>query len=114
MIDFSVVKKVTISDGSVKKIADSSGNVLWKGDITFYVATSYKTFTVTVPSGSTWADAATIYNKSASSTNPFTIYISDYTVYFEFYYSGTRQATVNGVFGTSAITENKTYSTTST
>lgn len=40
MIDFSTVKGITIPEGAVKKITDSSGNVLWEGNITFYVKTS--------------------------------------------------------------------------
>ena len=113
MIDFTSVKTLTIPEGSVKKIADSSGAVLWKKSITFYVATSFKTFAITVPSGSTWVDAAAIYNKSVNSTNPFKIYTKDFYVYFEFYYSGTRLVTINGVLETSAIKDGTTYSTTS-
>ena len=29
-IDFSKVKTITIPEGSVKKITDSTGNILWK------------------------------------------------------------------------------------
>lgn len=29
-IDFSQVKTITIPEGSVKKITDSAGNILWK------------------------------------------------------------------------------------
>ena len=29
-IDFSQVKAITIPEGSVKKITDSNGNILWK------------------------------------------------------------------------------------
>lgn len=29
-IDFSQVKTITIPEGSVKKITDSNGNILWK------------------------------------------------------------------------------------
>ena len=30
-IDFSQVKTITIPEGSVKKITDSTGNTLWQG-----------------------------------------------------------------------------------
>ena len=30
-IDFSQVKTITIPEGSVKKITDSTGNILWQG-----------------------------------------------------------------------------------
>ncbi len=113
MMDFSTLKGLTIPEGKVKKITDSSGAVIWESGITFYVATSYQTFTINVPSGSTWDDAALIYNKSANSTNPFKIYVKDYTVYFEFYHSGARMATINGVLGMSVIKDKTTYTATS-
>lgn len=58
-IDFSQVKKITIPEGSVKKITDSNGAVLWQGE-----SGSWKTI---------WEGSktcyATDYNSSGSTTN---------------------------------------------
>lgn len=60
-MDFSSVKEITIPEGAVSKIVNSSGAVLWEGGIAFTVHTSLRDYTVTVPKGSTW--------QSVTSTN---------------------------------------------
>lgn len=108
MIDFSTVKGITIPEGSVKKITDSSGNVLWEGDITFYVKTNIKTFTLSVPSGSTWRDAAEIYTD-----DPLLIIKEDMiwgnSVEIEYYYGGARLATISNAKPDDVIVADKTY-----
>lgn len=115
MIDFSTVKNITIPEGAVKKITNSSGVVLWEGDITFKVSTTHTVFTITVPSGSTWRDAASIYNKSANTTNPYKFVIVEdmimgNSVTIEYYSGGTRSATVTSAKPDDVIVADKTYS----
>lgn len=108
MIDFSTVKGITIPEGAVKKITDSSGNVLWEGNITFYVKTSLTTFTLAVPSGSTWRDAAEIYTD-----DPSFVIVEDMiwgnSVEIEYYYSGARLATISNAKPDDVIVADKTY-----
>jgi hypothetical protein len=117
MIDFSAVKKIVIPEGAVKKITDSTGAVLWQGDITFKIKTTLAVFTITVPSGSTWSDAAQIYNQSANSTNPYKIIVSrdmimGDSVKIEYYSGGARSATVSGAYPDDLIVADKTYNAT--
>lgn len=108
-MDFSTVKKITIPEGEVKKITSSSGTVLWEGSISFKVSTYHTVFTLTVPSGSTWRDAAEIYTD-----NPSFIIVEDMiwgnSVGIEYYYGGARSATVTGVKPDDVIVADKTYS----
>lgn len=114
MIDFSAVKAITIPGGVVKKITDSSNVVLWEGNITFKISTTHTVFAITVPSGSTWRDAAAIYNQSVNSTNPYKFIITEdmimgNSVSIEYYYSGTRSAQVTNAKPDDVIAANKTY-----
>jgi hypothetical protein len=108
VMDFSSVKKIVIPEGEVKKITDSSGAVLWEGNITFYVKTALTTFKLSVPSGSTWRDAAEIYTD-----DPEIIVQDDMiwggTVEIQYYYSGARLATINNVMADDFIEADKTY-----
>jgi hypothetical protein len=111
MMDFSTVNSITIPEGAVKKITNSSGVVLWEGEITFKVSTTHTVFTVTVPSGSTWRDAASIY----STSDPYKFVISEdmimgNSVEIEYYYGGARLATITGAKPDDVIVADKTYS----
>jgi hypothetical protein len=107
-MDFSAVKKIMIPEGEVTKITSSSGTVLWEGSITFYVNTTHKTFTLSVPSGSTWRDAAEIYTD-----DPQFIITEDMiwgnSVEIEYYYSGARLATITSAKPDDVIVADKTY-----
>lgn len=112
MIDFSAVKEIVIPEGKVKKITDSSGAVLWEGNITFKISTAHTVFTVEVPSGSTWRDAAAIYNTS----DPFKIIITEDmimgdSVEIQYYSGGARLATITNAKPDDVIVAGKTYTT---
>ena len=110
-MDFSAVKKITIPEGAVKKITNSSGAVLWEGNITFYVKTSHTTFTLAVPSGSTWIDAAEIYTDDPSFFIVEDMIWGD-SVGIEYYFSGARSATITDANPDDVIVANKTYTAT--
>ena len=50
-IDFSKVKTITIPEGSVKKITDSTGNILWKENLVGW-HTVFEGFNKTIDSNS--------------------------------------------------------------
>ena len=110
MIDFSSVKGITIPEGKVKKITDSSGNVLWEGNITFKVSTYHKVFTLSVPSGSTWRDAAEIYTDDPSFIIKEDMIWGD-SVGIEYYEGGARSATITSAKPDDVIVADKTYTT---
>lgn len=112
MIDFRAFKEITIPEGAVKKITDASGAVLWEKSITFYIQTTHGTFNATVPSGSTWREAAAIYNESASPTNPYRISVGDYSVSIEYYYSGARAAQIQYAMPDQTIEADNVYKAT--
>ena len=112
MIDFATVKGITIPEGEVKKITDSFGAVLWEGEITFYISTYHTEFTATVPSGSTWRDAAAIYNTS----DPFKIIITEDmimgdSVEIQYYSGGARLATITNAEPDDEIIDGMPYYT---
>lgn len=99
MMDY---KGIAIPDGVVKKITDSSGNVLWESEtkIEFQVLCTAHNMKIyfEVPSGTTWRQAASMGDISSTHSGVKLIITEDVImgdkVNIEYYYGGARSAVI--------------------